>query len=353
MSTDSGGGAHGGDESHSASPAPAGPTGIAALLGARGRRPRGGIYAGVRWGGALVFVSVVVALVVSLVWQAAPAFRHSGFSFIFNGTWNPDTEQFGAGVFIIDTLITTGIGLLIVIPVGIATAAALSEFLPRRLAAPLSTCVDLLAAVPSIVVGLWGLLVLVPIFQRDVEPLLQKIPVVKHLFGGGDLGSGILLASVVLAVMMLPTMVALTRTALQGVSVADREAALALGGTHWQVVRRAVIPGARGGIQAAVTLAMGRALGEAIAVALVIGGGVTLPHSLLANGTTLGSAVISFFSEAIGVQRSAVIGLVVVLLVFTALANIGGQLLIRGRSSKGHEAALPDDLITDTEAVPA
>jgi phosphate transport system permease protein len=98
---------------------------------------------------------------------------------------------------------------------------------------------------------------------------------------------------------------------------------------------------------------MGRALGEAIAVALVIGGGVTLPHSLLANGTTLGSAVISFFSEAIGVQRSAVIGLVVVLLVFTALANIGGQLLIRGRSSKGHEAALPDDLITDTEAVPA
>jgi phosphate transport system permease protein len=307
----------------------------------------------VRWGGALVFVAVVVALVVSLVWQAAPAFRHSGFSFIFSGTWNPDTNQFGAGVFIVDTLITTGIGLLLVIPVGIATAAALSEFLPRRLAAPLSTCVDLLAAVPSIVVGLWGLLVLVPIFQRDVEPFLQKIPVVKHLFGGGDLGSGILLASVVLAVMMLPTMVALTRTALQGVSVADREAALALGGTHWQVVRRAVIPGARGGIQAAITLAMGRALGEAIAVALVIGGGVTLPHSLLANGTTLGSAIVSFFSEAIGLQRSAVVGLAVILLVFTALANIGGHLLLRQRASTGHRAPVPDDLIPDAEAVPA
>ena len=328
-------------------------SGVAALITRGSRRPKGRIYAGIRWGGALVFVAVVVTLVVSLVWQAAPAFRHSGFSFIFSGTWNPDTEQFGAGVFIIDTLITTGIGLLIVIPVGIATAAALSEFLPRRLAAPLSTCVDLLAAVPSIVVGLWGLLVLVPLFQRDVEPFLQKIPLLKHLFGGADLGSGILLASVVLAVMMLPTMVALTRTALQGVSVADREAALALGGTRWQVVRRAVIPGARSGIQAAITLAMGRAVGEAIAVALVIGGGLSLPHSLLANGNTLGSAVVSFFSEAIGVQRSAVIGLVVILLAFTTIINIGGQLFLRGRASTRRGAPVPDDFSLDTEAVPA
>ena len=288
---------------------------------------------------------------VSLVWQAAPAFRHSGFSFIFSGTWNPDTEQFGAGVFIVDTLLTTAVGLLIAIPVGIATAAALSEFLPRRIGAPLSTCIDLLAAVPSIVVGLWGLLVLIPIFERDVEPFLQKIPLIKHLFGGEDLGSGILLASVVLAVMMLPTMVALTRTALQGVSVADREAAMALGGTRWQVVRRAVIPGARSGIQAAITLAMGRALGEAVAVSLVIGGGVSLPHSLLANGQTLGSAIVSFFSEATGVQRSAVIGLAVVLLAFSTVTNIGGQLLIR---RGGRTSSRPDQgvLLADAEVVP-
>jgi phosphate transport system permease protein len=292
-------------------------------------------------------------LVVSLVWQAAPAFRHSGFSFIFSGNWNPDTEQFGAGVFIIDTLITTVVGLLIAIPVGIATAAALSEFLPRRIGAPLATCIDLLAAVPSIVVGLWGVLVLIPIFQRDIEPFLQKIPIVRHFFHGGDLGSGILLASVVLAVMMLPTMVALTRTALQGVSVADREAAMALGGTRWQVVRRAVIPGARSGIQAAITLAMGRALGEAIAVSLVIGGGVTLPHSLLANGTTLGSAVVSFFSEATGVQRSAVIGLVVVLLAFTTVTNIGGQLLLRRRGGSAQMRSDQGVLLADAEVVPA
>jgi phosphate transport system permease protein len=317
------------------------------------RGPTGSLYAVVRWGGALVFVAVVVALVVSLVWQAAPAFRHSGLSFLFNGTWSPDQSQFGAGVFIIDTLITTGVALLIAIPVGLGTAAALSEFLPRRLASPLSTCIDLLAAVPSIVVGLWGLLVLIPIFDRDVGPTFSGIPVIGRLFGGPSLGTSIFLASVVLAVMILPTMVALTRTAFQGVSVADREAAIALGGTHWQVVRRAVIPGARSGIQAAITLAMGRALGEAIAVSLVIGGGVNPPHSLLANGTTLGSAVVNFFAGSTGIQRSAVIGLVVVLLAFTALANIGGQYLLRHRAGTRTEHQTDGDLSTTAEAVPA
>ena len=294
---------------------------------------KGRLYAIIRWGGALIFVAVVVSLVVSLGWQAAPAFGHSGLSFLFSGTWNPDKGQSGAGVFIIDTLITTGMALLIAVPVGIGTAAALSELLPRRIAAPLSAGIDLLAAVPSIVVGLWGLLVLVPLFQQHVGGFMAKIPLVGHLFGGPSLGTGLFIASVVLAVMILPTMVSLTRTAFIGVPVADREAAIALGGTRWQVVRRAVIPGARSGIEAAMTLAMGRALGEAIAVSLVVGGGVTLPHSLLANGTTLGSAVVNYFSDAVGLQRSGVIGLVVVLFAFTAAVNIGGQVFLRRRAT--------------------
>jgi phosphate transport system permease protein len=293
-------------------------------------------YAAIRWGGAALFAAVAVALVVSLIWQAAPALHHSGLGFIFNGTWNPDQEQFGAGVFIIDTLITVGVALLIAVPIGIGTAASLSELLPRRVAAPLSAAIDLLAAVPSIVVGLWGLLVLVPLFQQHVGGFLAKIPLLGHLFSGPSLGTGIFTASVVLAVMILPTMVSLTRTAFGAVPVADREAAIALGGTRWQVVRRAVIPGARTGIEAAVTLAMGRALGEAIAVSLVIGGGVTVPHSLAANGTTLGSAVINYFGDAVGIQRSAVIGLVLVLFAFTALANIGGQIFLRRRAT-AHE----------------
>jgi phosphate transport system permease protein len=310
------------------------------------RRHTASLFDLVRWGGALVFSAVVVALVISLVWQATPAFRHSGLSFIFSGTWSPDQGEFGAGVFIVDTLITTGVALLIAVPVGIGTAVALSEFLPRRLAGPLSTAIDLLAAVPSIVVGLWGLLVLIPIFDRHVGPALAGIPVLGHLFSGPSLGTSLFLASVVLAVMILPTLITLTRTAFQGVSLADREAAIALGGTRWQVVRWSVIPGARSGIQAALTLATGRALGEAIAVSLVIGGGVTLPHSLLANGTTLGSAVVNFFAGAAGLQRSAVIGLVVVLLAFSALANIGGQCLLRSKASKapGHEEFRPATL---------
>lgn len=124
----------------------------------------------------LVFAAVVIALVVSLVWQAAPAFRHSGFNFLFSGNWSPDTEHFGAGVFIVDTLITTGVGLLIAIPVGIATAAALSEFLPRRIGAPLSTCIDLLAAVPSIVVGLWGCSYSSPFSSATSSPSCRRSP---------------------------------------------------------------------------------------------------------------------------------------------------------------------------------
>jgi phosphate transport system permease protein len=333
--------------------APAGRLRVSELITRARQRPNGRIYSVIRWGGAVVFAAVVTALVVSLVWQAAPAFRHSGFDFLFSGTWDLDTNKFGAGIFIIDTVITTGVGLLIAIPIGIGTAAALSEFLPRRVSAPLSIAVDLLAAVPSIVVGLWGLLVLVPMFEQHIEPFFHRVPLLNHLFTGENLGSGILLAAVVLAVMILPTMVALTRTALQGVSIADREAALALGGTKWQVVRRAVIPGARSGIQAAITLAMGRALGEAIAVALVIGGGVTLPHSLLDTGTTLGSGVVNYFGEATGLQRSAVIGLVVVLLLFTALVNVGGQLLLRQRKSDAAVALEPADLLTGIEGLPA
>ncbi|HTT87213.1 MAG TPA: ABC transporter permease subunit, partial [Acidimicrobiales bacterium] len=178
----------------------------------------------------------------------------------------------------------------------------------------------------------WGLLVLVPVFARHVEPFLKKIPVIEWFFHGAALGPSMLLAGVVLAVMVLPTMVALSRTALSAVAVTDREAARALGATRWQVVRRAVVPGARTGIEAAVTLAMGRALGESIAVAMVIGNLVAVPHSLLAPGGTLGSAIVNFFGGVTtGLERSEVIALVVILLVITALVNAGGQLLLRAR----------------------
>jgi phosphate transport system permease protein len=295
------------------------------------------VYLVLRWSGATLFVATVVALVAVLIWKAAPAFHHAGLGFVFGGTWDPTTSTYGAGVFIIDTLITTALALLLAIPIGLATAAYLAALGPSWLTRPIAAGIDLLAAVPSIVVGLWAIFVLTPIFQNDVEPGLKDVPLLSHVFDGQALGSGLLLAAVVLAVMILPTMVALSRTALQAVAVTDREAAMALGGTRWQVVRTAVIPGARTGIEAAITLALGRALGEAIAVSLVIGGGRALPHSLLQTGSTLGSAVVNFFSEATStLDRSAVVGLVVVLLAISALVNIGGQLILRrGRRVTG------------------
>jgi len=223
------------------------------------------------------------------------------------------------------------------VPVGLGTAAFLSELAPGWLAGPLSTLIGLLAAVPSIVVGLWGLVVLTPIFANQVEPFLASMPVVGWLFRGEAYGPSILLASVVLAVMTLPTMVALSRTALAAVPIADREAALALGATRWQAVRRAVIPAARSGIQAAVTLAVGRAMGESIAVAMVIGNRPTLPTSLTAPGATLGSAIVNQFAEASpGIGTSSVIALGAVLLLLTVAVNAGGQALLR--RGGGHHA---------------
>jgi phosphate transport system permease protein len=307
--------------------------GVQEALRRRWARPGGRLYTAVRYGGALLFSGVAVALVVSLVDSASPAFAHSGLSLLWSGTWEPTKRIYGAETFIVGTLVTTAVALVLAVPIGVATAAFLSEFAPRWLATPLSVLIDLIAAVPSIVVGLWGLLVLTPLFARHVEPFLKTIPVLEWFFHGPALGPSMLLAGVVLAVMILPTMVALSRTALAGVAVTDREAARALGATRWQVVQKAVIPGARTGIEAAVTLAMGRALGESIAVAMVIGNAYVIPHSLLSPGATLGSAIInSFGGVTSGLERSEVIALAVILLAMTAVVNAGGQLLLRSRA---------------------
>src|ERR1700688_1711210 len=312
--------------------------GVSEALQRRRSRPGGRAYAGLRWTGATLFAAVVLGLVVSLLASSSQAFGHSGLSFLWSGTYNATKDIYPTGIFIIGTLITTAVAIVLAVPIGVGTAAFLSELAPSWLAAPLSVVIDLIAAVPSIVVGLWGLLVLSPIFAHHVEPFLKKIPLLEWFFHGPAYGPSMLLAGTVLAIMILPTVVALSRTALSSVATEDREAARALGATRWQVVRTAVVPGARTGIEAAVILAMGRALGETIAVAMVIGNNYALPHSLLAPGATLGSAIINNFGEALpGLDKSSVIGLVVVLLVITALVNVGGQLLLRARL-KAHGA---------------
>lgn len=319
--------------------------GIRRILDRRRARPSGRLYAVVQWGGAAIAAGVFVALVVILLEQAAEALGHMGPSILWR-SWNPSKGQYGAGVFIAGTLLTTALALLLAVPVGLATSIFLSELAPRWITGPVTAMVELLAAVPSIVIGLWGLLVLTPLFANDVEPFLKSIPFVSRLFQGAPLGASVLLAGVVLAVMVLPTIVALSRVAMSGVAVADREAGLALGATRWQVARKVVVPAARRGIRASVTLAMGRALGEAIAVTMVIGNSTALPHSLLAPGATLGSAIVNSFSEANPgtLERSGVVALVVVLLAISVLVNLGGQMLLRRRKPAPPPRGPADDL---------
>ncbi|MGO9581974.1 MAG: phosphate ABC transporter permease subunit PstC [Acidimicrobiales bacterium] len=288
-------------------------------------------YAAARWTAAGIFLAVLLGLVASIAIDSSQALARSGIGFLWSGTWNPTANEYGAGVLVVGTIVTTFVAMVIVVPVGLGMAAFLSELAPRWLAGSLSTAIELLAAVPSIVVGLWALLVLSPLFANYLEPFLKAVPGLEWFFHGPAYGPSILLASVVLAVMTLPTVVALSRTALSGVALADREAAMALGATHWQVVREVVFPGARSGIAAALTLAVGRALGESIAVAMVIGNSPAVPHSLLSTGATLGSAIVNQFAEAApGIGTSSIIALAAVLLVLTLAVNAGGQALLRG-----------------------
>jgi len=309
---------------------------VRAIL-ARKQAWRGGRgYGPARWLGAGVFAGVVIAIAVSIATGSAKAFAHFGPGFVWSGTYSPNITGSGAGLLVVGTVVTTAVAIVMAAPVGLGAAIALAELVPSKVAAIATTLVELLAAVPSIVVGLWALLVLSPLFRAHVEPLLHSVPVLGGaVFGGPDYGPSILLAAVVLSIMTLPTLVSLSRTALRAVPVADREAAMALGATRWQVVRKVVWPAARPGIAAAVTLAIGRALGEAIAVALVIGNEPSWPHSLVGPGATLGSAIVNQFAEAEpGLGASSVIALGAVLFVLTVVVNVGGHALRRaGRAS--------------------
>jgi phosphate transport system permease protein len=285
------------------------------------------------WGTGLVFVGVLAAIIEGIVSQSTQAWGHFGLGFLWTTTWDQVTNRYGAGTFIIGTVTVTAIAMIIAVPVGLACASFLTEMCPRRIATPLGIGIDLIAAVPSIVVGLWGLYVMQPVFVRDVEPFFKTVPVVNLLFKGAPLGAGLFLAGFVLSIMIVPTMVALSRTALSGVSILDREAAMALGATPWQVIRKVVVPGATSGILAAATLSLGRAVGETIAVTFLIGNATSIGHpfSLLNPGATLGSIIVLTFGESQqgSLYRSVLLALAVILLAMTLLVNLGGRWLVR------------------------
>jgi phosphate transport system permease protein len=285
--------------------------------------------------GVLV-LAVFIAVGVRLVLQAWPAFVHSGPGFVTGTTWDPNKAIYGVLPFIVGTVLTAGIALVLAIPIGIGAAIFLSEYAPRRVAGVLGLLVELLAAVPSVVYGLWGLLVLAPFFASSIEPHLTFLPFAR----GPVLGIGLLLAGVILAAMVLPTITAVTRDLMNSVPPATREAVYGLGGTRWQVVRRAVLPSVRIGIIGGIVLALGRALGETLAVTFVIGNANVIPKSLLGPAQTLASLIANEFAEATEpFHAAALIGAAVVLLVIAILVNTLARALVWSVSREVKEVA--------------
>ena len=270
---------------------------------------------------AILVAGVAVWFVVAIVTQAWPAFSTLGFTWIFGKVWNPSHDQYGLLPFILGTLEATAIAVVLAVPIGLGTALALAYLVPLRVRAVLSTPVELLAAVPSVVYGLWGLVVLAPVFRDTVEPFLTSILGWTGLFNGPNQGVGLLLAGVILFIMILPTMVAISRDVLAVVPNEQVEGAMALGATRWQVLRKVVVPGARTGLLGAFTLATGRALGETVAVALVIGNSPYIAHSIKSPAATIPSLIVNNFGESTGTELAVLFAAGLVLLVIGIAVN--------------------------------
>jgi phosphate transport system permease protein len=275
--------------------------------------------------GALLFASS------RLTWQTF------GLGFVTGTEWDPVAGIYGALPFIVGTLITSLIALILAAPIGLLTAIFLAELAPRRIAVPVSFLIELLAAIPSVVIGLWGVFVLSPVLRTTVEDwLASTVGQVIPIFAGPSFGVGIFAAGVILAIMVLPTIVAISREVITAVPNSQREAMLALGATRWETVTKVVLPFAASGIVGAMILGLGRALGETMAVTMVIGNKPQVPTRLFDQGQTISSQIATTFNEAsIGLQTSSLIALGFVLLVMTISLNIIARLLVRRVAGDG------------------
>jgi phosphate transport system permease protein len=290
------------------------------------------------------FAALVMAITASLLlglWiEANPARSKFGFSFLVTSFWNPVTDQYGALPFIYGTVVTSFLALLISVPLGVGAAIYLSELATQKLSDSLTFLVELLAAVPSVIYGLLAMFALVPLMRNYIEPALKhsigQLPVVGELFSGPIFGFGYLTAGVILSVMTFPFIISVSREALMSVPREQREAALALGATKWESTWQVVVPFARLGIFGSIFLALARALGETMAVTMVIGNDPAIHASLFANGHTIAAVVANQFSEATGdMYQSALVELGLVLFVLTIVINALAQLMIALTTQKG------------------
>ncbi len=292
---------------------------------------------------AAALVPVLMAgLFVELAYGSRLSLEKFGFGFLVSAAWNPVTGNYGAASSIYGSLVSTAMALIIAIPLSLFIALFLVELAPPRLARPVSGAIELLAAIPSIIYGMWGLFVLAPFLADHVEPALQAafghIPVIRALFAGPPMGIGMLPAGLILALMVLPFTTALMRDVLQLVPPVLKEAAAGMGSTTWEVFRKVMIPYGRRGLIGAGFLGLSRAIGETMAVTFVIGNSHSISASLLASGNTIASTLANEFTEASDpLYLSALIELGLVLLVMTFLFQVAGHLWLSrlGRKTGG------------------
>jgi phosphate transport system permease protein len=280
------------------------------------------------------------AMLWMLIHSAWPSIRTFGASFLVTRTWDPVFEKYGALPFIYGTLVTAFVALLLAVPVGIGCAIYLAEYAPEGLRRPLSMMVDLLAAIPSVVYGLWAIFELVPLMRQHVQPFLGKYLGFLPFFQGPNYGLGMLSASVVLAIMIVPFIISISREVMMAVPSVYREAAYALGATRWEAVTTIVLGYGKSGIIGGIILALGRAIGETMAVTMIIGNNVSMSSSLFSPGYTLASVIANEFTEATGdLYLSALIEIGLVLFLVSVCVNLIARIWISKKGIKKWNSA--------------
>ena len=287
------------------------------------------VFFGLATAVGLSVIGLAVAIVVIIVYGSRYSFQAFGFSFLWGTVWSPTTDVFGVVFAVVGTLVTSAIALLIAVPLALGSAIYLTTHAPRWLRGPAGTAIELLAAVPSVIYGLWGIYVVHPYMQTTIEPGLKEYLGFTGLFDGTPIGLDVLTASVVLAIMIIPTICAISRDTLAAVPQAQKEAALSLGATDWETTRVAMIPYARSGIVGGIILGLGRALGETMAVTMLIGNVDRIPTSLLSGGQTIASLIATeLLSNSGPLQESAILEAGLILLVIALTVNVIARLLV-------------------------
>jgi phosphate transport system permease protein len=279
----------------------------------------------------LVFI-LLAAILVSLIYGSRETLAKYGLSFLWTNDWDPGKQNYGAVVPILGTLCTSAIALLIAVPVSFGIAVFLTELSPAWLRRPLGTAVEMLAAIPSIIYGMWGLFVFVPVFQEYVQPsliaVLGDLPVIGGAFAGPPFGIGIFTAGLILSIMVIPFITAVMRDVFELVPAMLKESAYGLGSTTWEVMWRVVLPFTKSGVIGGVMLGLGRALGETMAVTFVIGNAFRWSGSVFSPGNSIASALANEFNEAGGIQKSALLELGLVLFVITTIVLALSKMLL-------------------------